>query len=325
MIAAASDPIVGRDFPGIVRAQNRADLSFRVSGKLRSMNIKEGQEVIKGEVLAQLDQTDYKITLEDKRANFEEAKANFERSAKLLEPGHISQREFDQIKASYSTATAQLKSAEQDLLYTTLKAPFDGSITKIHIENFEEVVGKETIATLQDLTSLEIEIDIPESIMIRVKRGETTREIFAIFEAIEDKRFPLTVREVSAQADETTRAYKVRLRMPPIEDYVILPGMTATVIADEVRTSNNGEDSNIIIPSHAVLEDNKGRFVYVAVPEGDENRTATVHRRTVETSKLTSDGLIITSGIEPDEHVIIAGMSKMHEGLQVRLMAGSEH
>lgn len=325
MIAAATDPIIGRDFPGVVRAQNRADLSFRVSGKLKLLDIKEGQEVKKGDVLARLDQTDYRITLEDKKANYEEAKANFERSAKLLEPGHISQREFDQIKASYSTATAQLKSAEQDLAYTTLTAPFDGTITKIHIENYEEVVSKESVATLQDLNALEIEIDVPESIMIRVRRGQTTREIFATFEAIEDKQFPLTVGEISTEADENTRAYKVRLRMPPVKDYVILPGMTATVIADEVRNLTDDSENNIIIPSHAVLEDNKGRYVYIAVPEDGEQRTAMVQRRAVTTSKLTNKGLLVTSGIEPYEHVIIAGMSKMHDGLRVRLIAGNEH
>lgn len=325
MIATATDPIVGRDFPGVVRAQNRADLSFRVSGKLKLLDIKEGQEVNKDDVLARLDQTDYKITLDDKRANYEEAKANFERSARLLEPGHISQREFDQIKASYSTATAQLKSAEQDLAYTTLSAPFDGTITKIHIENFEEIASKETVATLQDLKALEIEIDVPESIMIRVRRGQTSREIYAVFEAIKDKQFPLTVREVSTQADENTRAYKVRLRMPPVEDYVILPGMTATVIADEVSNITNDSENNIVIPSHAVLEDNNGRFVYIARPETDEHKTAVVERRSVTTSKLTNNGLTITSGIEADELVVIAGMSKMHDGLRVRLMAGMEH
>lgn len=86
IIASASDGITGRDFPGIVIAQNRADLSFRVSGKLKELLIKEGDQVTKGQIIARLDQTDFKIELDDKQANYEKAKANFIRSAKLLEP-----------------------------------------------------------------------------------------------------------------------------------------------------------------------------------------------------------------------------------------------
>ena len=325
IVASANDGITGRDFPGIVIAENKADLSFRVSGKLKELLIKQGDKVKKGQVLARLDQTDFKIELEDKQANYLKAKANFTRSAKLVEPGHISQREFDQIKATYSTASAHLKAAKQNLIYTELKAPFAGSITKTYVDNFEEVPGKEKIATLQDLTSMEIEIDVPESLMIRIRRGQKNRVINARFDAIKGKEFPLTFREISTQADETTHAYKLRFALPTIENYTILPGMTATVVADSVPTADQDDSKNeIIIPAHAVMEDNKGRFVYIAEPEISSPTTGVVHRRDVTTSRLTNSGLIITSGIHPADLVITAGMSKMQEGLRVRLMVDVE-
>jgi RND family efflux transporter MFP subunit len=321
IIASANDGITGRDFPGIVIAENKADLSFRVSGKLKELLIKEGDKVKKGQTLARLDQTDYKIALEDKQANYLKAKANFTRSAKLVEPGHISQREFDQIKATYSTATAHLKAAKQNLIYTELKAPFDGSITKTYVDNFEEVPGKGKVATLQDLKSMEIEIDVPESLMIRIRRGQKNRPVNARFDAIKGKEFPLTFREISTQADETTHAYKLRFALPAIENYTILPGMTATVVADSVPMVDQDSSKNeIIIPAHAVMEDNRGRYVYIAEPEISSPTTGVVHRRDVTTSRLTNNGLIITSGIHQADLVITAGMSKMQEGLRVRLM-----
>ena len=324
IVASATNGITGRDFPGIVVAENRADLSFRVAGKLKTLNVKEGDKVKKGDVIARLDQTDFKITLEDKQANYDEAKANFTRSAQLVEPGHISKREFDQIKAAYSTAAAHLKAAKQDLIYSELKAPFDGSITKIYVDNFEEVSAKDKIVTLQDLKSMQIEIDVPESLMIRIKRGQQPRDIYASFDAIKGEKFPLIFREISTQADETTHAYKVKLGLPRIEKYTILPGMTATVFANKVRTDTN-QASEIVIPSHAVLEDNHGRFVYVAVPEAGSDNTAIVHRKNVTTSRLTNSGLIITDGLHPDDLVVTAGMSKMREGLRVRLMKEKLH
>ena len=178
---------------------------------------------------------------------------------------------------------------------------------------------------------MEVEIDVPESLMIHVRRGQDQREIHASFDAIKDKKFPLKFREVSAQADETTHAYKVRLSLPPIENYTILPGMTATVVAESVAgIDGNGDESNIIIPSHAVLEDNKGRFVYIAEPESVSSTIGVIHRRNVTTSRLTNSGLLITSGIDPDDLVVTAGMSKMQEGLRVRLsvipeLTGQKH
>ncbi len=325
IIASASDGLTGRDFPGIVIAENRADLAFRVAGKLKELLVKEGDEVTKGQVIARLDQTDFKIQLKGKQASYDKSKANFTRSAKLLEPGHISQREFDEMKANYSTAEAQLKAARQNLIYTELKAPFDGGITKIYVDNFEEVMAKGKVATLQDLKSMEVEIDVPESLMIRAKRGESTRNIYATFDAIKDKKFPLTFREVSAQADETTHAYKIRLSLPVIENYTILPGMTATVAVDNVKTADAREDGDdIIVPSHAVMEDSKGRFVYIAEPESASSMIGVIHRRDVTISQLTNSGLVVTSGLEQDDLVVVAGMSKMQEGLRVRLMVSPE-
>jgi RND family efflux transporter MFP subunit len=287
--------------------------------------VNEGDKVEKVQVIARLEQTDYKIQLNDKQASYDKSKSNFTRSATLLEPGHISQREFDEIKAAYSTANAHLQTAKQNLIYTELKAPFDGSITKTYVDNFEEVAAKNTIATLQDLKAMEVEIDVPESLMIHVRRGEQQRQIHATFDAIKDKKFPLTFREVSAQADETTHAYKVRFSLPSIENYTILPGMTATVVADKVSgIDGSGTESEIIVPSHAVLEDSKGRFVYIAEPQSASSMTGVIHRRNVTTSRLTNAGLTITSGLDPDDLVVTAGMSKMQEGLSVRLMVDPE-
>jgi len=326
IVASASDGITGRDFPGVVSAEKKAVVSFLVSGELKELVVKEGDEVKKCQVIARLDETDFKIELKDKQASYDKAKANFTRSKKLLEPGHISQREFDSIKASYKTADAHLNAARQNLIYTELKAPFDGSITKTYVDNFEVIEAKGKIATLQDLTSMEVEIDVPESLMINVRRdGKSQRKIHASFDAIKNKTFPLKFREVSAQADETTHAYKIKFSLPPIENYTILPGMTATVVAESAPvTDGSGDINDIIIPSHAVLEDNKGRFVYIAEPESTSSTTAIIHRRNVSTSRLTNSGLIITSGLDPDDRVVTAGMSKMQEGMSVRLLADPE-
>ena len=182
-----------RQFPGVVDAIQRADLSFRVQGKITEILVREGDMVDKGQLLARLDPTDYQIVLNDRKASFKTAEANYERAKTLLEKGAISKVDHDKIRAEFFTAEANLKAAEQDMKYTSLNATFLGYIARRHVENFEEVRRKQTVFTLQDISELEIKVDEPETIMIQLRRaiepGKVTRpkrEMYAVFNQIRD-------------------------------------------------------------------------------------------------------------------------------------------
>jgi len=225
-----------RQFPGVVDAIQRADLSFRVQGKLKEILVKEGGMVKKDQLLASLDPTDYQIVLNDRKASYDTAKANYDRAKQLLKKEAISKVDHDKIRAEYFTAKANREAAEQDLEYTSLKATFPGYIAKRHVENFEEVRRKQTVFTLQDISELEIKIDVPETIMIQLRRAiepdkvtQPKREMYAVFDQIKNKRFPLKVKEISTSADVNTRTFEATLKMAHPEEYNILPGMTATV------------------------------------------------------------------------------------------------
>ncbi len=192
-----------RQFPGVVDAIQKADLSFRVEGKLKQILVKEGEIVTKDQQLASLDPTDYQIVLNDRKASYATAKANYDRAKQLVEKGAISRVEHDKIRAEYASAKASLEAAEQDLKYTSLKATFPGYIAKRHVENFEEVRRKQKIFTLQDISELEIKIDVPESLMIQLRRAiepgkikQPERELYAAFDQIKDVQFPLSLKEV---------------------------------------------------------------------------------------------------------------------------------
>ena len=134
------DTVAGdsRTFPAVVDAIQKADISFRVRGKIQNILVKEGDEVKKGQLLAELDPTDFNIRLKDRQASYNTAKANYDRAKELVDKGAISRVDHDNIRAEYFTATANLDGAEQELLYTRLNANFDGSIAKRHVENVAE-------------------------------------------------------------------------------------------------------------------------------------------------------------------------------------------
>ena len=116
------DDITGdtRTFPAVVDAIQKADISFRVNGKVQKILVKEGDEVKKGQILAELDPVDFDIQLKDRKASYDTAKANYDRAKVLVEKGAISQVDHDGIRAKYHTAKANLDAAEQDLLLSLI-------------------------------------------------------------------------------------------------------------------------------------------------------------------------------------------------------------
>jgi RND family efflux transporter MFP subunit len=229
-------PDVGgtRTFPGRIAAARRAELAFRVPGKLQEIPVVEGQEVKQGDLVAGLDPTDYQITFNDRKATFERSRADYERGQKLVEQGTISRRDFDALTANFKSSEAALQQAQQDLIYTKLIAPFDGIIVRRLIDNFEEIPAREPVLVINDISSLEVKIDIPEGLMQRLRRreqgdpGQPEARVFAIFDAAPGQQYPLEFKEVAARADPQTQTFEVTLTMPPPEGLNVLSGMTTS-------------------------------------------------------------------------------------------------
>ena len=306
---------VWHEFPGVVDAAQKAELGFRISGKLSKLLAKEGDTITKGQELAVLDATDSKISLASRQAEYDTALADFKRAQALVSEGVISRSDFDKLQAQEATTKANLAVAKQNLGYTSLRAPFSGRIAKRYLDNFEEVSAMEPIYSLQDISSMTVKVDIPESLVIRVRESAQPK-ISALFDAIPGEQFPLTIKEVSTQANAETNTFEVTLSMPTIKGYNILPGMSVTV-RGEPDPGRGQQGAAFIVPAHAVLEDADGRFVYVTKP-GDDS-TAVVEKRAVTIGKLTSQGLELVAGVEIGEQLVTAGMSKMYPGLKVRL------
>lgn len=306
-----------KSFTGVVEANKTAELGFRVSGELKTVNSKEGDFVTKGQVLAVLDQTDFKIKLNASQADYDRAASEFKRANSLIKQGAISTADFEKLKAQQSNAKAQLESAQQNLKYTELKAPFSGVIANQFLQNFEKISSSVTFAIIQDLSAFEVRINLPESVMIKIKREEDDRAVYAVFDGNQDKHYPLTFKEVSTRADEKTQTYAVKFVMDTPKDINLLPGMSARVFAE--HQSGSEELSEVYVPAHSVLEDSQGRFVYLAVESNDDS--AEVQRRAVVVGELNENGLQVLQGLDIGDKVITAGMSKISQGLVVRIMA----
>jgi len=314
-VVVGGDAVGTRTLPARVEAGQRAILSFRVAGPLVELPIEKGQNVRKDQLVARIDPRDYQIALEEAKANFTKADADFKRYQSLYERNAVSIAELDQRRSQRDVANARLEDAEAALSDTRLLAPFAGTITERFVENHQTVSAQQQIAGLQNFTTLDIVVDLPEHMIARLKRGDAGANVFARFEAAPGREFPLTFREVAAQADPATQTYEVRMSMPSPGDINILTGMSAEVVAR--LAASTATENRLVVPSVAVFagEGDGKRYVWVV---GED---LAVHRREVQVGEVTGAGsLELTGGVEAGERIAVAAVSQLREGMKVRLL-----
>ena len=310
-----------RSFPGSVESSDKAIQSFRVGGELKELPATPGQNVKKGDVLARLDPKDYKLKYDDSKAKFDLAKVQFERAEEILAKGLIARADYDKAKSRYLAATADLKLAKANLDYTTLTAPFDGVISKLHVDNFANVKAKEPIVHIQSIGSVDIVFQIPESVIARIRKGEgKNADIKVRIDAQGDKTYPAQAKEFDTEADPTTQTYRAVVTMKRPTDFPLLEGMSTTVIVDFSAVYAETTDKTVI-PATAVFaaEDepinSKQRYVWLV----DAN-SMTVSKQAITVGQLSNEGIEVVSGLEAGQKVVSAGVNFIQPGQQVKPM-----
>jgi RND family efflux transporter MFP subunit len=317
----------GRSFPGRATAHQEVNLSFRVGGPLITLPAKVGDKVSIGDVLARLDPRDYEISVLNVTGELERAKAEhvlaereYQRAvaAEAKNPDLISESELDKrlgarnrAKANVNALEASLQSAEDELGYTNLIAPFNGTIVNTFAENFEDVRFKQPILRLLDTTRLEFTINIPET-LISVLPAIGNIEV--VFDAFPDLKVPAEIDEIGSEASESTRTYPITLIMDQPGEVEILPGMSgkATGTANaELATEN----FRIVVPVTAIFSPGSDGSSAVWVIDTASNTT---HLREIQVGRLVFEGIEVISGLVDGERIAIAGTNFLTEGQQVR-------
>ncbi len=302
-------------YAAVVDASQKADLSFKVSGELVELFVKQGDEVKKGEILARLNDKDIKLVLSDAQSTFDKTKADYDRGLNLSQRNVISTADMDKLKALLSTARTQLESSKNNLEYTKLTASFGGVIARKYTENFQEVNAKQPIFALHNISEIYLKINVPESVIIQIPRNDKSRSIVVIFDDIPGQEFPAKFKEVSLQADEITKTYEVTFSMTPPGDHTILPGMTA-VVRGTKRLKSSDELKKFILPSNSVLQNERGNFVFILEPQKEGK--GKIKQLPVTIGEITSQGIEVFTGVSSGQLLVTAGVSKISDGMIVK-------
>ena len=308
------------EYSGTIAAAQRSDMGFEVPGRVIEYLVSSGEAVAEGQVLARLDPVDFQAELDKALANRNAAEADFRRYDQAFRDNAVTQQDLDLAKRNLDVSEASLRTARKALSDTELKAPFDGVVAQKLVNDFANVQAKEPILVLEDDSSLEIDVNIPEQDWARAKpnipleeRSRRSRPRVAI-PAIEDRRFPATLKELDTTADPVTRTYQVTFAFEKPDDVIVRPGMTGSVILS-VPQDIVAEDlsSAQILPSAAVRSDDEGNaFVWIV---GDDMR---VSKQPISVGELTGDYIRVLGGIEPGSSVAASGVHNLREGMLVR-------
>jgi multidrug efflux system membrane fusion protein len=304
-----------RSYPGQVRASRRVNLAFKVAGPLVELPVEEGQNVKRGQLIARILPRDFKIRLDQAKARALEAEQQYQRYRDLYVKKQVSKADFDKYKSQHDVAVAQQADARNALKDTSLKAPFAGIIATRYVENFEEVLAKQPIVFLQDISKIEMLLNVPESEMATV-RGDIKAKAYAQFPTAPGKRWALKKKEYSTQADPKTQTYQVVTEMSQPEEINILPGMTGTVVIELAGKANTADGPQIVIPAIAVVASAEGNpFVW-----GIDKESLTAKKLPVKIGQITgSENVIVREGLSGGEVIAVAGVTKLEEGVQVRI------
>ena len=310
-----------RTFPGRVEASRQVELSFSVAGKLQEISIREGESVENGAVVAKLDPTDFQNEVYDQQARYDKAEKEFARAKDLIKKNFIARQDYDALQATLRSADAALARAKTDLGYTILKTPFSGRVAQRYVENFTEVQAKERIMAIQDVETLEVKVNVPENVIRTVRRSDSDNNRVPVgvrFDGGGDKSFPLTFKEAATRADAQTQTFEVTFTLPAPTEVNLLPGMTVSVDVDLSKLRNT--EQRIALPVSAVVGDmEKDPTVWVV---NEENMT--VAPRVVQLGNMFGSSVTVTDGLKSGERVIVAGVSFLRKGMQVRLLEDKE-
>jgi RND family efflux transporter MFP subunit len=348
-VAATPSSIL--DASGYVVARRQATVSAKNTGKVVSVAIEEGQSVEPGEVIARLDDTIARATLEQSRAELEQSKANlnaaeiafanavptFERNQQQFAGAFISAQSFDAAKTAYDAArtsrdvaaravevaTAHVALAERTLDDTIIRAPFAGVVTVKAAQEGEMVspvsagggYTRTGIGTIVDMSSLEVEVDVSENFINRVRPGQTAS---VKLNAYPDWNIPARVIAIVPTADRAKATVKVRVAFDA-GDPRILPEMGARVAflndSSDAAAPPGGTAPTqraLVVPEKAVQRNGETGVVFVLT--GDS-----VERRTVRLGELSAAGQVVLSGLSAGSRLAIGDFSQLADGAAVRV------
>ena len=312
------------EFPAQISPSQKTVLAFKYAGKIKSINFESGDFVKKGQVIAVIDDTDYKVNLDAFSKKYEAAKAvaqnaeqQFARAETLYKGDALAKKDYDNALmqrnvaiSTFKEASAGLQNARNTLNDTKIVAPYDGYIDKkvVDVGTVVPEGGPVVSFISNEITDISVNASVRDIEYIK------NAENIVFKDSGSDKIYGLKIKSIAQNPDSINLTYPVVFTFSELsENDKFLSGQTGTVTI----AVKNKEKEEILIPINAIFED-KGSNVYL-FKDGKAVKTPIELGELRETDKIS-----VVKGLKTGDKVIVAGVSKLADGNKVKLLGGNK-
>lgn len=291
------------EYIGTVEEEQALSLSFPMQGNLQTVQGREGQFVIQGAVLAEMNTQNLKSVHDAALSTLKQAEDGMQRLQMLYDNESLPEIKYVEVQTKLEQARSMEAIARKNLEDARLIAPFDGIIGVKHAESGENILPNQPVFTLLKINKVLVKIPVPETEISSIRINDT---VHIMIPALPGKRVKGTIRERGVKAHPLSHTYEVRCEVNNPEKE-LLPGMACRVHIQRDK------GSTVSIPAKCIQIANDGsKYVWLVSDH-------TVFKQAVETGSMTEDGIIVTKGLQGGEQVISEGFQKVINGSKVQV------
>lgn len=312
-IPVAAETVILQDFDktvllgGLTAAENTVSVIAKVNGmeQIKAVNVRVGDKVHAGQVLAVLDSETSAITYNNAKLQFDNAYTNYENAKQLFDLGAVSQSELDQLKMAYENAQNTLRQAQMALDYATVTAPISGTVTMCNANVGSYATASAPMFEIANVDTLEISTGINEQNVSRIAIGQ---EVLLRIHSVSDQWMSGTITEISKVMNTQTKNYPVTVAMANKED-ALVAGMYA-----EIEVIVGHVDAALVIPVDAIVYKEAQPVVFVVQQDG------TVKETHVELGMNDGDHYVVEAGISLGDQIVVKGNGDLVSGSAVTVV-----
>ncbi|MGE7992195.1 efflux RND transporter periplasmic adaptor subunit [Pseudomonas sp. NPDC089554] len=292
---------------GELEAVQQVSVPAEVGGRVVQLPVESGQRVERGQVLVKLNDAPQRGSLMRLQGTLENAKVKLERSRSLVKFNAISREAFDNAQTEYTTAQGALQELKAQIDQMTIRAPFAGTlgIRKVHLGQY--VNPGDSLINLVGDQGLYVNFSVPEQALAQLEVGGSLN---VQLDALPEQRYTARVSSIDPILDRSRTLNVQALLQAPTPG--ALPRMFAKVSLPQPLP-----DATLSVPETAITYNAYGEDVFVVQPSQDANSPPIVRRVLVKTGERRDGRVVIDSGLNPGEHVVISGQIKLTDGAAI--------
>lgn len=292
------------NFTGTLYPYTELNIPAQTQGQITSLNVELGEQKTKGSLIASIDNELKQLAFTNAEINESQLKRNLERIENLHKGGSATEQQLDDARNAYESATIQLKQAKKQLADATIEAPFSGVITQKYVEEGSFINTGSPIARIIDISKLKVKVNVSESNIYQVKKGDHAIVTTDVYPGIE---FTGKVTFVSDRGDESHN-YEMEIELPNNKQHPLKAG---TFVNAGINVS--GASNALFIPREALVGSTHDAGVYVA-----EDGVAKLKKITVRNS--AGNSLQVLSGLSLHDKLIVTGQINLVDGKKINIV-----